>query len=116
MSTRPRTTTGGDYNQHRPLPRTRKGTPETKAGGGVPQSLPPQNFTNSPNHHEDILPSTGILPIPITPETADRVSPALTVPEDITTRYPGFTAGERRDDIVSFLRTHDGKGAYLMHC
>ena len=81
-----------------------------------PESAAPQKFTNSPNHHEDIFPSTGILPIPITPETADRVSPALTVGEDLTTRYPGFTAGERRDDIVSFLRTHDGKGAYLMHC
>ena len=64
---------------------------------------------------EDIFPCLGILPIPITPETADRVSLALTISEDFITRYPGFTAGERRDDIVSFLRTHDGKGAYLMH-
>lgn len=63
----------------------------------------------------DLFPEQGLMPsTTITADIIERVERALTIPERFISKYPGFTAAGRRDEIIGFLREHQGRGAYIM--
>ena len=63
---------------------------------------------------EDIFPVNGHLPVTITPGRIRLVEEALDVPERWTTEYRGFPPRERLQEVVEFLKAHEGKGAFLL--
>ena len=62
----------------------------------------------------ETFPPGGRLPVPITPERAERALRALEIPRGDAARYGEFAPPERRAEIARFLQAHMGKGAFLM--
>ena len=63
----------------------------------------------------DIFPEDGMLPIQLTAERIEQVGKALQIPAELLKQYPGYEAQGREQEILDFLKSHQGKGVFLLH-